>query len=56
MGLLWYWLGIAVGLLCDFCGVVVVLPRHAYGIAGIAVDLPWYCCGLAVRSAVRLLG
>ena len=56
MGLLWYWLGIAVGLLCDFCGIAVVLPRHCYGIAGIAIDLPWDCCGLAVRSAVRLLG
>ena len=48
MGLLWYWLGIAVGLLCDFCGIAVVLPWHCCGIAGIAVGLPWDCCGLAV--------
>ena len=48
MGLLWYWLGIAVGLLCDFGGIAVVLPRHCYGIVGIAIDLPWDCCGLAV--------
>ena len=44
MGLLWYWLGIAVGLLCDFCGIAVVLPRHCYGIAGIAIGLLWTCC------------
>ena len=47
VGLLWYWLG-AVGLLSDFCGIAVVLPRHCYSIVGIAIGLPWDCCGLAV--------
>ena len=53
MGLLWYWLGISGGLLCDFCGIAVVLPWHCCGVAGIAglvaVMLLWDCRGIVAQ-------
>ena len=56
MGLPWYWVGIAVGLLCDLCGIAMVLPWHCCGIAGIAVSLLWDCCVICCEIAVVLPG
>ena len=54
MGLLWYWIGInvAVGLVCDCCGIALALLWYCWNCCRSAVGLLWTCCVICCETVV----